>query len=99
MVMMPTQRRLRINPHFIISETLTRPEAKIMELGGVAAGSIKAQEAAKVVGIMRERGGIPISLETEPTMGKKSSVVDVLLVNSVRKVMVKVMPKVIIHSG
>ena len=96
---MPTLRRLRSNPHLIISETLTRPEAKMMELGGVAAGSIKAQEAAKVVGIMRERGDIPISLEMEPTMGKKSSVVDVLLVNSVRKLMVKLKAKVIIHSG
>ena len=63
-----------------------------MALGGVATGSIKASEAAKVAGNISRRGFTFILTAMPASMGKNISVVAVLDVNSVRKDIIKATP-------
>ena len=56
-----------------------------MALGGVATGSINAQEAAKVKGKMSSVTGILILTATAAKIGTSSAVLAVLLDSSVRK--------------
>ena len=57
-----------------------------MALGGVATGSMKAQETEKVAGIIRRRGCTPSPLATAASIGIIRVAVAVLDVSSVRKV-------------
>ena len=54
--MMITLKQLMINPALTISIIFTLFDPKIMALGAVAAGNIKAQLAAKVAGIIIDKG-------------------------------------------
>ena len=66
-----------------------------MALGGVATGSINAQEAAKVKGKMSSVTGILILTATAAKIGTSSAVLAVLLDSSVRKMTkTTMMPKV-----
>ena len=60
-----------------------------MALGGVAMGSMKAQEALMVAGIMTKRGSMPTAVEVAARIGSNSDVMAVLLVTSVRNVITK----------
>jgi len=91
-VIMITLKQLMINPALTISIILTLFEPKIMALGAVAAGNIKAQLAAKVAGIIIDKGWRPLDLATLAKMGRSISVEDILLVSSVKKLMPKVRP-------
>ena len=53
-----TQTKLIKKPDLIISPIPTLFDPNMMAFGAVAAGNIKAQLAARVAGIIRERGGI-----------------------------------------
>ena len=66
-----------------------------MALGGVATGSIKAQLAARVAGIMTLKGSIPIPIAIAERIGTSEVVVAVLLVISVRKIISVTTSKVI----
>ena len=63
-----------------------------MALGGVATGSMKAQEAPIPIIIAKPISGTPISLAMEIKIGTKSAALAVLEVNSVRN-MIKVATK------
>lgn len=81
-----TPRRLMINPVLTISVMRMRSVPNIMALGGVATGSIKAQEHDSVAGIIRNRGFILMAIASAPRIGKSISDVAVFDVNSVRNV-------------
>ena len=57
-----------------------------MALGGVATGSIKAQDGESVAGIIRKSGLIFIATANDARMGRIICVVAVFEVNSVKKV-------------
>ena len=78
--------RFSIKPTLTISPILTLPDEKIMALGGVATGSIKAIDADMVAGIIKRRGFRPRARAVPLIMGKRAAVVAVLDVNSVKKV-------------
>ena len=67
----------------------TSPVPKAMALGGVATGSMKAQEAPIPIIIAKPIAGTPISSAIEMKIGTKRAALAVLEVNSVRK-MIKV---------
>ena len=52
-----------------MSDTLRVPEPKIMALGGVETGSINAQDAERVAGIIKNNGFDFILTLTPATMG------------------------------
>ena len=62
-----------------------RPEPNTIAFGGVATGSINAQEAAKVKGRMSSVVGMPILIATAAKIGTSNAVLAVLLDSSVRK--------------
>ena len=53
---------LRTRPALTICATVKCPLAKTIALGGVDIGSIKAQLAAKVTGMVINKGSIPIPI-------------------------------------
>lgn len=59
----------RIVPVFAMSDTLRAPKPKIMALGGVETGSINAQDAERVAGIIKNNGFDFILTLTPATMG------------------------------
>ena len=71
----------------------------MMALGGVATGIMNAQEAAKATGMMSSRGAMPIPTATVATIGRKTAVVAVLDVISVRKTINAVTAATIIRVG
>ena len=73
-------------PVLAISAMRSRLVPKIMALGGVATGIIKAQEAESVAGTIRSKGLIFIATATPARIGKTISVVAVLDVSSVKNV-------------
>ena len=75
--------RFKNIPARAIWRTLTIPEPKITELGGVAAGSINAMEAERVPVIINNKGLMPAATEKAARIGNTISVVAVLEVNSV----------------
>ena len=68
----------------------TKFEAKIIELGGVATGNIKAHEATIVSGKVTNKGFIPKFNPTLAITGIKVIVVVRLLVNSVSNKTIKI---------
>ena len=58
---------------------------KIIAFGAVAAGSIKAQLAARVAGTIKLIGFKPVALAMEARIGRSISVEAILLVSSVKK--------------
>ena len=74
------------------------PDEKIIALGAVATGSIKAQLAASVTGTQSSIGSIPDSPAIAPITGRKVAVVARLLVISVKKTTSAVAPKIIMTT-
>ena len=72
-----------INPVLAISAIVIRLVPKIMALGGVATGIIKAMEAESVAGSIRNNGLISMETDKPARIGRIISVVAVLDVNSV----------------
>lgn len=75
-----------ISPLRAIMGIVTYPELKTIAFGGVATGSMKAQEAAIAAGAIIIKGFSPIPEATPAKMGNIIAVVAVLLVNSVRNI-------------
>jgi hypothetical protein len=90
-VRITTPRRLIKNPTFTISIIRIRLVPKIMALGGVATGIMKAKELARVAGIINRRGFLPMAVATAARIGSIISAVAVFDVSSVRKVIMKQM--------
>ncbi len=86
----------RINPFLAICITVIRFDPKIIALGGVATGSIKAMEALIVAGIIKSKGFTSTLTESPASTGKSISVVAVLDVNSVKNVIPKAIIKIMI---
>ena len=68
-------------------------------LGGVATGSMKAQDADIVAGIIIKKGCISILMAEAAKIGIIIVVMAVLDVNSVRKVMIKHIDAIIRSGG
>ncbi len=62
-----------------MSETLSRPDAKTIALGGVATGKANAREEARATGIMKIRGLMCRELASSATIGIKMEAATVLL--------------------
>ena len=75
----------RKNPVRTICETRIFPLAKTTALGGVAAGIIKAADAAMVAGIISSKGFSPAAVAMAASTGSNTAVVAVLEVTSVNK--------------
>ena len=75
-------------PALAISETLIRPEPKIIAFGGVATGSINANDAEIVAGIIKYSGLTFIAVAIEAKIGSSVWVVAVFDVSSVKNVSV-----------
>ena len=73
-------------PSLAICRVFIRPLLKTTVLGAVATGSIKAQLALSVAGIISKRGSISALRAVAARMGMSMAVVAVLLVASVIKV-------------
>ena len=80
------QRILSTNPAFIISRWLTIPVPKAIALGGVATGSIKAQEAPSPMMSESPKGLTPTLSATDINIGTNRAALAVFEVNSVRKI-------------
>ena len=82
-----TQTIFNINPTRTISLCFTSPVPKTMAFGGVATGSMKAQEAPKPMIKARPISGIPNDCAMEIKIGTNKAALAVLDVNSVKKIM------------
>mmetsp|Transcript_66722 Transcript_66722/g.214988 ORF Transcript_66722/g.214988 Transcript_66722/m.214988 type:complete len:243 (-) Transcript_66722:1088-1816(-) len=89
-----TERMLMMRPARTKSPNATRFVAKTTELGGVAAGSMKAKEQAAVAGSISANGCLSVSMATPSRIGSMMLAVTVLEVTSVRKQTQKTMRKV-----
>jgi len=78
---------------------VTRPVEKIITFGGVATGSIKAQEALNAAGIISNLGSAPAPSAAAANTGINKVVVAVLLVTSVRNVTDMQISKIINIKG
>ena len=76
-------------PTFAICGIVTHPDPKTIAFGGVATGSMKAQDAEIVAGIISRRGLIPIANAVAAKIGIKIVDVAVFDVTSVKKVSIK----------
>ncbi len=86
--MMMGARQFMRNPALHMSEVQNRPLPNTMALGGVAMGSMNAQEEQKIVGTSRRNGfWLGSAAVTLPRIGMKMLATAVLEVTSVRKVM------------
>ena len=75
---------LSTKPALIISRCLIKPLPKTIAFGGVATGSINAQEAPTPITTTKSSGGKPICVATPANTGTNNAAEAVLLVNSVR---------------
>lgn len=75
------------------------PELKTMALGPVAIGSINAQEAAMVAGIIKRKGCTLIASAKEASTGSIMDAVATFEVTSVRKLTKRATIKMIKNSG
>jgi len=75
------------------------PVAKVTTFGGVATGSIKAQEALIAAGIINKIGSILAPTAAAPRMGINKVVVAVLLVTSVKNVTARHKTPIISNIG
>ena len=96
MIIIPTI--LSAKPVLDISNTLSRLVPKIIALGAVAEGSIKANEAAIVAGSMNKRGFISMLMASPANTGRKVSTVATLEVSSVKKVIKRATDNTIING-
>lgn len=87
--------RFITRPVVAIRLTEILPVPKIIALGGVATGSIKAIEADIVAGIISISGFIPVVIAIPARIGSTISVVAVLDVNSVRNVITRQIIRII----
>ena len=87
--MMITPIMFKIRPVFAISIIFILLVPKIIAFGGVATGSIKAKEADRVAGNIKNKGLISVVIEMPAKTGKIISVVAVFEVSSVKKVIIK----------
>ena len=85
----------RIKPVLAISIIRIRPVPNTIALGGVATGSMKANEQERVPGIIKNRGLTFIATAMAARIGRRISAVAVLDVSSVKKVIKKQMIKMI----
>ena len=85
--MITTPMRLRKNPTFAISGIRRYPLPNIIAFGGVATGSMNAQDADIAAGIISKKGCMDIATAIEPSTGIIMVVVAVFEVTSVKKVM------------
>ena len=83
-------------PTCIISFCFMCPEAKTIAFGGVATGSIKAQEAAVAISTESTPSGTPKTSATLENTGISNAALAVLLANSVKKTTKPVIVKRII---
>jgi len=79
--------------------TEKRPVENMMTLGGVATGSMNAQEALNAAGIMKSFGSVAAPMAAAARIGISNVVVAVLLVTSVRKVTDRQIIPIISMSG
>ena len=91
--------RLRANPARDIAGMVTHPLPNTIALGGVATGSINANDAESVAGNMSISGWKPATTAVAPITGKIIVDVAVLDVSSVKKVMPKHTSKIKAHKG
>ena len=73
------------NPFFTMSSIFKYPDPKTTALGGVATGSIKAQEAAKVAPTNKKYGCTPTAVANDTNTGNNMAVVAKFDVISVKK--------------
>jgi len=85
----------RINPVLAISIILILPVPKMMAFGGVATGNMKAIDAESVAGIMKSKGFVWVDIDNPAKTGSNISVVATLEVNSVKKVIIRAIVKII----
>ena len=83
--MKATAKMFRPNPTFAIWGMDSLPLAKTLAFGPVPEGSIKAQEAAMVAGIIKRKGWMPAPFESPAKTGKNTAVVAVFEFISVKK--------------
>ena len=95
--MMPI--RFKPIPTFAICGMVTHPDPNTIALGGVATGSIKAQDADIVAGTIKRKGLIPIASAVAARIGIKIVEVAVFDVTSVRKVSIKQVIMIITIKG
>ena len=91
--------RLRANPARDIAGIVTHPLPNTMALGGVATGSINANDAESVAGNMNINGCKPATTAAAPITGKIIVDVAVLDVSSVKNVIPKHTNKTTAHKG
>ncbi|KKQ38411.1 MAG: Pseudouridine synthase [Candidatus Moranbacteria bacterium GW2011_GWF2_37_7] len=78
--------KFKIKPVLAICLIVTFPELNTIALGGVATGSINANDADKVAGIINSNGLMFIATAIAASIGSKVCVVAVFDVNSVKNV-------------
>jgi hypothetical protein len=88
--------KFKNNPVLDISKTFNRLVPKTMAFGGVAAGNIKAKEAAIVAGSINNNGLTSKLIANPAITGRKVSTVAVFEVTSVKKVIKEAITKIII---
>ena len=86
-------------PAFAICGIVTVPDPKMMAFGGVATGSIKAQDAEMAAGTTNKNGWIFIANAVTAKIGIKMVEVAVFEVTSVKKVSIKHVIIIIMSSG
>ena len=99
MLMTTTPTKFNTTPSRTMVCMEKRPVAKVMTLGGVATGSMNAQEALKAAGTMNNAGSMPAPSAAAAKIGMSRVVVAILLVTSVRKVTAKQMVAIIRSNG
>ena len=87
-----------INPVLDISITLSRLVPKTIAFGGVATGSINANDPAIVAGNINNNGLISILIARPARTGKKVSTVAVLEVSSVKNEITMAIVRIIIKG-
>ena len=91
--------RLSKNPTRTMSGILKYPLPNIIAFGGVATGSMKAQEADNAAGIISRKGWIHVAAARAPRTGIIMVVVAVFDVTSVRNVRSKQMHSIMMMVG
>ena len=81
-----------------MSITLSRFVPNIMAFGAVAAGNMKANDAAMVAGSIKSKGFISMLIANPANTGKKVSTVARFEVNSVKKVTKNVIESIMING-
>ena len=86
-------------PFLAMCEMVTHPEPKIMALGGVATGSMKAHDAEIVAGIINKNGCTLMAKAVAAKMGIKMVAIAVFELTSVKNVSIKHVIIIMIING